>query len=242
MHPFFLENKYCPICQNISAQSMLESIGIEELKKSILKSNVDNQQLQLLKNVDDIDLEDNFIQSTTQDDKEIIELRLLNKMDIYDQLTDSALQQINIFDSCLTLYFIQLFINKNAVISYIQLRNQFKKVQNSTQCSVTIKENNHSVYVVNNLFVNYVYVVQIQKKQMCQKYIQMHFVQDVIKLKLKLNVNSVCFNSVKNVFNQFIKQANFQLISKLKSIKIYTNKQSNKCLQLQNLNNTVKNK
>ncbi|CAD8204142.1 unnamed protein product [Paramecium pentaurelia] len=97
MHPFCLENKYCPICQNISAQSMLESIGIEELKKSILKSKVDNQQLQLLKNVDDIDLEDNFIQSTTQDDKEIIELRLLNKMDIYDQLTDSALQQYNSF-------------------------------------------------------------------------------------------------------------------------------------------------
>ncbi|CAD8124825.1 unnamed protein product [Paramecium sonneborni] len=97
IHPFCLENKYCPICQNISTQSLIESIGIEELKKSILKSKVDNQQLQLLKNVDDIDLEDNFITSTTQDDKEIMELRLLNKLDIYDQLIDSALQQYNSF-------------------------------------------------------------------------------------------------------------------------------------------------
>ncbi|CAK64560.1 unnamed protein product (macronuclear) [Paramecium tetraurelia] len=97
MHPFCLENKYCPICQNISAQSMLESIGVEELKKSILKSNVDNQQLQLLKNVDDMEFEDNLFQSSTQDDKEMMELRLLNKMDIYDQLSDSALQQYNSF-------------------------------------------------------------------------------------------------------------------------------------------------
>ncbi|KAM3147534.1 hypothetical protein pb186bvf_000341 [Paramecium bursaria] len=81
---------YCPVCQNVSVQMLLERIQEEESKQYKLK-NFEQQifDMALEQDEEDLDVNDPLI-----DERQIKELRTMNKLNIFDSYNDENLEKV----------------------------------------------------------------------------------------------------------------------------------------------------